>query len=251
MSKFQDRVAIVTASAGAGIGQATARTLAEAGASIVIADIHEERTQKTADKFRGEGFNAIGVPCDVSDYGQVKNLVDEAEKEYGRVDVLVNNAGVNKLSPLHELEDETWNWIMGVNLKGAFHTCKAVLPGMIERAYGRIVNISSIIIWNGSDEGQVAYATAKAGIVGFTRCLATEVAQHGILVNCVAPGPTFNPFLEKIYTPEQLEDRAKRTLLGRWAETREIANSIAFLASDDASYVTGSTLAVSGGSALH
>jgi 3-oxoacyl-[acyl-carrier protein] reductase len=245
--KLQGKVAIVTASAGAGIGQAALRALAREGAGVVVADTHERRTGEVAEALKSEGYKAIGVVCDVTDPEQVENAVKQTLSQFGRIDILVNNAGINRLQPVHEMTDENWDVVIDTNLKGTFYFTRAVLPTMIEQNYGRIVNISSIAGWSGSNQGEAPYCAAKAGIMAFTRCVALETAKYDITANAVAPGFVPNPFLLKIYPPEALQAIEKMIPKGRGANPEEIANVILFLVSPEGSYITAETIAVSGG----
>lgn len=245
--KLEGKVAIVTASAGAGIGQGTLRALAREGAGVVIADAHERRTGEVAEALKSEGYKAIGIVCDVTDREQVDNAVKRTLSEFGQIDILVNNAGINRLQPVHEMTDENWDVVIDTNLKGTFYFTRAALPAMIEQNYGRIVNISSIAGWSGSNQGEAPYCAAKAGIMAFTRCVALETAKYDITVNAIAPGFVPNPFLLKIYPPEALEAIERMIPKGRGATPEEIANAILFLVSEEGSYITGETIAVSGG----
>jgi len=245
--RFEGKVAIVTAAAGAGIGQATVRLLAEDGASVVVSDAHQRRTMEVAEALRSEGYKAIGIPCDVTDREQVENLVKRALEEWGRIDILVNNAGINRTAPVHEMSDEDWDTVINVNLTGTFYCTRAVLPTMIKQNYGRVVSISSTAAWATSNQNEAPYCAAKAGIIAFTRCVALETAKYDITVNAIAPGFVPNPFLEKIYSRERLEWRLSTIPKGRGAKPEEIGNVILFLVSDEGSYITGETIAVSGG----
>ena len=245
--RLEGKVAIVTAAAGAGIGQATVRLLAEDGASVVVSDAHQRRTMEVAEALRSEGYKAIGIPCDVTDREQVENLVKRALEEWGRIDILVNNAGINRTAPVHEMSDEDWDTVINVNLTGTFYCTRAVLPTMIKQNYGRVVSISSTAAWATSNQNEAPYCAAKAGIIAFTRCVALETAKYDITVNAIAPGFVPNPFLEKIYSKERLEWRLSTIPKGRGAKPEEIGNVILFLVSDEGSYITGETIAVSGG----
>jgi NAD(P)-dependent dehydrogenase (short-subunit alcohol dehydrogenase family) len=250
--KLKDKVGIVTASAGAGIGQATARKFAKEGALVVVTDHHERRTSEVAESMKAEyGKDRIlGIRCDVSSLADVREMVKKTVDTFGRIDILVNNAGRNVLAPVHKMTDEQWNLVIDVNLKGTFFCTKEVVPFMIKQKYGRIISISSIEGWGGSPMGETHYAATKAGIVGFTKALARELAPHNITVNAIAPGIIPNPFLKKIYGP-MLEGVAKIVPLGRGGKPEEVANAVSFLASEEASYITGETLVVSGGLYMH
>ena len=248
MGALEGQVAIVTAAAGAGIGQAIARRFAEEGAQVLLSDAHARRVQEMAAAMSKDyGREFIGLEVDVTNVAQVQGMVQTALDRYGQVDILVNNAGINRLEPVWEMSDETWDLVIGVNLTGTFHCTRAVLPHMIERKRGAIVSLSSIVGWVGSDEGEAHYCAAKAGVAAFTRAVAAEVGRYGIRINAIAPGLVYNPFLERIYPPEFFERIAQRTPLGRVGEPADIANLATFLASDQSSYITGEVFCISGG----
>ncbi|MBW1682780.1 MAG: SDR family NAD(P)-dependent oxidoreductase, partial [Deltaproteobacteria bacterium] len=162
--RLKNKVALLTAAAGAGIGQATAMAMAREGASIVLTDAHPKRPFSVAEKIQEEtGAECLGMQCDVNDLGQVKAAVRAAEERFGRVDILFNNAGINRLARVEEMTDEVWELVINTCLRGTFYTCRAVLPGMIERRFGRIVNVASIAGHLGLADGQAHYAAAKAG----------------------------------------------------------------------------------------
>ena len=245
MGMLDGQVAIVTAAAGAGIGQATARRFAQEGAEVVITDTHARRVEETAAGFRDEfGRDFLGLELDVTNLDHVNRAVETALKRYGKIDILVNNAARNILSPVKDMPDETWHTVIDVCLNGTFYCTRAVLPHMLERGHGRIVNLASVVGWEAASN-QAAYAAAKAGIMAFTRAVAAEVARQGIRVNAVAPSFSPNPFLERIYPKEMLEGFERRSMLGRGADPAEIANVILFLVSDLSSYMTGEVLSVS------
>ena len=245
--KLKNKVAIITASAGAGIGKATAWRLAKEGASVVISDTHEKRIKEVTGVLQAEGHKAMGMVCDVSKWDQVQNMVKGTVEAFGRIDILVNNAAREILSRIVDMTEENWDLVMNVGLKGTFLCTKAVLPAMIGQGSGSIVNISSVAAYIGTPMGESSYCAAKAGVIAFTRVTAAENAQYGIRANCVAPGFVPNPFLERIYTKEMLEAMAKMSPFGRGAKPEEMASIVAFLASEDASYLTGEVINASAG----
>ena len=244
MTDLAGRVAIVTG-AGRGIGRAIATRLACAGAKVALLDLDETAARETAASIGG---GAIGLRCDVADNASVRAAVAEAERQLGPVDILVNNAGWDKFEPFVKSEEATWDRVIAINLKGALNCTHAVLPGMIERERGRIVSIGSDAGRVGSS-GEAVYAAAKGGIIAFSKTIAREVARQHINVNVVCPGPTDTPlFAELAGTNERLSDALKRAIpFGRLAEPDEIAAAVEFLVSDDARFITGQTLSVSGG----
>jgi 3-oxoacyl-[acyl-carrier protein] reductase len=252
MGRLDGKVAIVTAAAGAGIGQATAKKLAQEGANVVVSDAHKRedgtsRTTEVADEItKATGKKSIGVVCDVTKPEQVNAMVERTVKEFGRVDIIVNNAGFNKLSRLEKMEDDNWERVLAITFHGAYYGIKAVLPHMVKQKWGRIVTISSFEGWSGSPFGEVHYAASKAGVMGLTRAVAREVAPHGITANAVAPGATMNPFLAKQYTKQMLDMMERLSPIGRSGRPPDIANAVAFLASPEAEYITGEILLVAG-----
>jgi len=244
---FDNKVAIVTASAGAGIGQAAIRNLAENGASVVVCDINEKRANQVCDRLKAEGHKAISAACDVSNWDLVQSMINKTLDSFGRIDILVNNAAREVLAPIVETTIENWDLVIDVCLKGTFLCTKAVLPTMIEQKSGSIVNIASVDAYIGSFMGECSYCSAKAGVMALTRVTAAENGQYNIRANCVAPGFVPNPFLERIYTPEMLEQMNKMSVIGRGAKPEEMANVISFLASEKASYLTGEVISASGG----
>ena len=248
MGEFSGKVAIVTAAAGAGIGQAVARSLAREGAGVVVSDAHAGRPYTVAREISSEyGVKAFGIQCDVRDPGQVKEMVALAVKEWGKVDILVNNAGIDRPVPVWEMDDETWDLVIDVNLKGAFNCCRSVLPLMIKQGKGKIVNLSSVVAWKGGKDEGAAYVASKAGIIGLTRSVASQVGEFNINVNAVAPGLAYNPFLDKVRPPEYFEEVKKQIPLGRAGTPQDMAEAVLFLCSERAGYITGSCLSVSGG----
>lgn len=235
------RVAMVTGGS-RGIGLAVSRLMSEAGAKVAVMARNAERAEEVAHELVGE---ALAVPADVSDAAQVERATETVEKELGPIDVLVNNAGLTRDGLLVRMSDEDWDVVMDVNLKGTFHVTKAVAKGMIKRRSGRIINITSVVGLAGN-RGQANYAASKAGLVGFTKSVARELASRGVLVNAVAPG-----FIETDLTRD-LPQRAREELLreialGRLGSSEDVAYAVLFLASDLAGYITGQVLVVDGG----
>lgn len=246
--RFAGKVAIVTGAAGTGIGQATARELAQEGARVAITDRNEARASKLAEELRSHGAQVLGLRCDVSSSEEVKAMVRQVVDHWGQVDILVNNAAFLKLSPVIEMEEAIWDRVVNTSLKGTFLCSQAVLPYMVQHQSGAIINLSSIEAIQGSDKGYSHYAAAKAGIMAFTKTLAQEAGRYGIRVNCICPGLIWNEGLSKSGLPQEYFDEMRlQTPLGRAGIPREVARAILFLCSDDASFITGATLCVNGG----
>lgn len=242
------KVALVTAAAGAGIGQATARLLASAGADVAVTDLDADRTERVATEIADEtGRKVLGRRLDVSDEDAVAKVVGDVLGEMGQIDVLVNNAGTSEPAPVWETSTESWRRVIDICLTGHFLTMRAVLPGMIERRSGSIINIASIEAWTSGTPGNTAYHAAKAGVLALTRSTADQVAEHGVRVNGVAPGLVPNPFLNRMLPEDHLAKLEAEIPLGRPVEPREIADAVLFLASDASTSITGETINVSGG----
>ncbi|GAA0619964.1 SDR family oxidoreductase [Sporichthya brevicatena] len=242
------QVALITAAAGAGIGRATARTLALAGADVVITDLDAGRTAKVADALAEEtGRKIVGRPLDVRDEAAITALVDEVLADRGRIDLLVNNAGTSEPAPLWETSTESWHRVLDVCLTGHFLLMRAVLPHMIERGSGCIVNIASIEAWTDVIPDNVVYQTAKSGVVGLTRATAAQVGRFGVRVNGVAPGLVPNPFLSRMIPADDLRRLHERAPLQHTITPEDIANAVLFLAGDSGRSITGETINVSSG----
>jgi 2-hydroxycyclohexanecarboxyl-CoA dehydrogenase len=243
MRGLEGRVALVTGAA-SGIGRAAAIRLGEEGCRVAAVDLNLEGARETADRIE----HACAVQADVSYLAAVREAVAAAERELGSLDVLVSCAGWDRVEPFVSSTEETWDRVIAINLKGVIACTRAVLDGMIERRSGAIVNISSDAGRVGSS-GEVVYSGAKAGIIGFSKAVAREVARHGIRVNVVCPGPTDTPMMADIRAanPRLGEALVRAIPFGRLARPEEIGAAVAFLASDDARYITGQTLSVSGG----
>ncbi|MDB4966689.1 MAG: dehydrogenase, short-chain alcohol dehydrogenase like [Myxococcales bacterium] len=239
------KIVVVTAAAGTGIGFATAKRAAEEGAVVVVSDVHERRLHEAAEKLEGVcGNRPLALVCDVTVESDVQRLFDGAAAAHGRIDVLVNNAGLGGTAPLVEMTDEAWHKVLDVSLTGTFRCTRAALRRMVPARAGAIVNNASVLGWR-AQAGQAHYAAAKAGVMALTRCAAVEAAPAGVRVNAVAPSLAMHPFLARVTTEQLLGELTQKEAFGRAAEPWEVANVIVFLASDYASYMTGEVIAVS------
>jgi 3-oxoacyl-[acyl-carrier protein] reductase len=237
---LEGKVVVVTAAAGTGIGFATAKKAKEEGATVVVSDWHERRLGEAASSLG----DVLAVPCDVTVEEQVQRLFDETLAAHGRVDVLVNNAGLGGTAALVDMTDEEWARVLDVTLTGTMRCTRAALRLMREQGSGVIVNNASVIGWR-AQEGQAHYAAAKAGVMALTRTAGVEGAAFGVRVNAVSPSIAMHAFLAKVTTDELLEELSAREAFGRAAEPWEVANVIVFLASDYSSYMTGEVVSVS------
>jgi 3-oxoacyl-[acyl-carrier protein] reductase len=240
------KAVVVTAAAGTGIGSAVAQRCLDEGARVVLSDRHERRLGETRDKLAAAHPGRVwSVPCDVTDEAAVGRLIAAATDRLGRIDAMVNNAGLGGNSPVVEMADDEWARVLDVTLTGTFRCTRAALRQMIAQGGGgAVVNNASVLGWR-AQAGQAHYAAAKAGVMAFTRCAALDVAQHGIRVNAVAPSLAAHPFLAKVVSEDELAGLAAREAFGRAAEPWEVATVVAFLASDYASYLTGEVISVS------
>lgn len=234
--RFCGKTAIVTG-AGAGIGRATALQFAREGANVVIVDMNEETLEKAKIEIEASGGKILAVKCDVSDEQSVREVVEKSIDTFGRVDILINNAGIwRRMMPFVETDSSMWKKYMDVNILGAMYFSHAVLPGMIENGYGKIVNVASIAGVYGNPE-MVDYSMTKGALIAFSKALAKEVVKQGVYVNCVSPG------MVNLSESEQLTDKA---YAGRYGNLEEYSGVICFLASDEATYVCGQNLQIDG-----
>src|SRR5574337_681075 len=250
MNRFQSKTVIVTGGGG-GIGGATCRRFAAEGAQVAVFDLNLEAAEKVATAIRADGGRAQASRCDITARASVDAAVAEAEKALGPIDVLVNNAGWDVFKPFTKTDPAQWDKLIAINLTGALHMHHAVLPGMAARKAGRIVNIASDAARVGS-AGEAVYAACKGGLVSFSKTIAREHARHGITVNVVCPGPTdtalFAEYKEGAGNPEKLTEAFTRSIpLGRIGRPDDLPGAVLFFASDEAAFVTGQVLSVSGG----
>jgi 3-oxoacyl-[acyl-carrier protein] reductase len=240
------KVVVITAAAGTGIGSAAARRCLEEGAQVVISDQHPRRLGETRHELAAAHADRVrSLPCDVTDESEVAALIDGAVAAFGRIDVLINNAGLGGTSSVLDMTDEQWLRVLDVTLNGTFRCTRAALRQMVAQGHGgAVVNNASVLGWR-AQPGQAHYAAAKAGVMALTRCAALDVAAHGIRVNAVAPSLAMHPFLARVTSEEVLAELVGREAFGRSAEPWEVANVMVFLASDYASYLTGEVVSVS------
>ena len=245
-NELSGKVAIVTG-AGQGMGRAVAQRLADAGARLVANDVSLDSAERTASALRDGGAEAVAVQGDVTSRTDVIRIVDTAIRQFGAVHILVNNAGVLRPTAVIDIEEDEWDFVVGVNLKGTYLCSRAVPPVMREAGWGRIVNFSSTAGKNVSTVGGAHYTAAKAGILGFTRHLAKEEAHHGITVNSVCPGLIDTEMVRSTIDDARARAYADSFPIQRLGEPSEVAELVAFLASDRAAYITGASLDINGG----
>ena len=241
------RMAFITG-AGSGIGREIAKNLASRNFNVIVADINLKNAGETVSLIEKSGFEARAVHCDVTKLESVKKAVEDSVNHYHRIDILVNNAGWDKVEPFLKSDPSTWNRIIDINLLGQIHTCKEILPLMIENGYGKVVNIASDAARVGSS-GEAVYSAAKGGVIAFTKTIAREMARHKLNINCIAPGPADTPLFQEIgsYNEGIAGALEKAIPFRRLAQPEDIASAVAYFVSEDAGYITGQTLSVNGG----
>ena len=246
---LKGKVAIVTGSGG-GIGRAIALKLGSLGARVVVADIKLSGAQETVSMLEKAGAKGVALGTDITSLSQVQEMVRTTLNTYGQLDILVNNAGWDKIEPFVKNTPDYWDQLIAINLKGPIYCTRAVLDPMIEKKYGKIINISSDAGRVGST-GEAVYSACKGGIIAFTKTIAREMARYQINVNCVCPGPTQTPLMAEITKGETgakiIEAMTNAVPFRRLAKPEDLAGAVAFLASDEAAFITGQTLSVSGG----
>ena len=248
MKRLEQRIAIVTG-AGQGIGRAITLGLAREGATVTIADVNEESANTVKNEIEASGGRALAIPTDVSNEKSVQAMVEKSLKEFLRVDILVNNAGIFPTSSVEEMSEEDWDRVIGTNLVGAFLCARAVVPKFLEQGTGRIISLTSGRAFQGAKNG-AHYAASKAGIIGFSKSLALELAPHGITVNVICPGITDTAQPRGHQTEEQIYAQGQRIPLGRIGQPEDLVGPAVFLASDAAAFITGQTVLVNGGSIM-
>jgi NAD(P)-dependent dehydrogenase (short-subunit alcohol dehydrogenase family) len=248
--RLREKVAIVTGG-GLGIGCAIAKTLAREGARVIVADLNEETGRETAETIRAGSGDSCFVRTDVSRVEDTQRMVDTALEKYGQLDILVNNAGIYTRGDVVDTSLEAWNRLLSVNLTGVFLCCKAAIPALRQAGGGAIINISSSVGWQYAAPSIAAYVASKFGVTGLTKAMACDHLPENIRVNCICPGPTDTPLLRASRPPQDLQAFAEAQPIGRLGLPEEIAAAALFLASDEASFVTGVAFPVDGGQSAY
>lgn len=242
--RFEGKTAVVTGAA-QGIGRAIVKRLYDEGAKVALLDVNEEKIKEAVTGIDGGDNRAVGYVCNVADKKSVHKTISEIEESFGAIHILVNNAGITRDAMFHKMSAEQWDMVMDVNVNGIFNCTKAVIDGMRQRKYGKIVNLASVSAFG--NMGQTNYGASKAAVIGFTKCLAREAARSGITVNAIAPSYINTEMLQAV--PENVMQKFIAAIpSGRLGTTEELAAVAAFLCSDDSSFITGECIVVSGGS---
>lgn len=249
--RFAGRVGIVTGS-GQGIGRGIALQMAKEGGTVVVVDVNIDTAESVVKEIEVAGGTAMAAKCDITKVAEVNGLVAKVIEKYGKIDILVNNVGWNKVKSFLLGDEEFWDRVIGINLKGPIICCRAVVDNMMANNYGKIVNIASDAGRVGST-GESVYSASKGGVITFTKTLAREMARYKINVNAVSPGPSDTPFLAQVSAenPKLMEAVKKGIPMRRLAQPEDIANAVLFFADDASNYITGQTLSVSGGLTMH
>ena len=248
MFSLQDKIAIVTG-ASQGIGRTTAELFSKSGAHVVCIARNEEKIKNLANTISKNGHSASYIPCDVSDCDLFQNSIKSVINNYGKIDILINNAGITRDSLVLRMNNHQWDDVLNTNLKGAFYATKSVLRSMMKNKYGRIINITSIVGLQGNS-GQSNYSASKAGLIGFSQSVAKEVASRGITINCIAPGWIETEMTSDL--PQDIKSEIIKNIpIGKTGTTEDIAYTALFLASKESKYITGQTITVDGGRVIN
>ena len=248
MFNLKNKIAIVTG-ASQGIGKTTAELFSKSGAHVVCIARNEEKIKNLANTISKNGHSASYFPCDISDGDLIQNTIKSVINDYGKIDILINNAGITRDSLVLRMKDHQWDEVLNTNLKGAFYATKSVLRSMMKNKYGRIINITSIVGLQGNS-GQSNYSASKAGLIGFSQSVAKEVASRGITINCIAPGWIETEMTNDL--PQNLKSEIIKNIpIGKTGTTEDIAYTALFLASKESKYITGQTITVDGGRVIN
>ena len=248
MFSLEDKIAIVTG-ASQGIGKTTAELFSKSGAHVVCIARNEEKIKNLANTISKNGHSASYFPCDISDGDLIQNTIKSVINDYGKIDILINNAGITRDSLVLRMKNHQWEEVLNTNLNGAFYATKSVLRSMMKNKYGRIINITSIVGLQGNS-GQSNYSASKAGLIGFSQSVAKEVASRGITINCIAPGWIETEMTNDL--PQNLKSEIIKNIpIGKTGTTEDIAYTALFLASKESKYITGQTITVDGGRVIN